>query len=337
MSRISSLSLVMLLLCGPAFGATRVYYQDFEDTNAVEDFWTERNPDGKRVVGASDGAIVHQGNCLRGNWAMNVKDPITHLTTDTSDNSRYTLYDLYLDDKGISDSVFVDYWGFVDSNAPQESGLKWVWLQGHRGSNWTWNYIIQPPWDGWDTWWIHANNDQSDDGGYGRDTLLSKLDGIKALMRNAGETDVNKWFQGRWHHFQFYIRQNKPASARNGILKFWIDEVLVLNFANFHWRQNDDDSLYFFSTPHMYGGGSPPSSSFGWQIDEMQVWDGLPPSTSIKPKTKTGADHSFHARAFFDRNGRRIGSKPSAGVYFALGEEAGKSTTRALFASGNKR
>lgn len=316
------ISVLLAILSESAFGANRVYFQDFEDTNAVEDFWTERNPDAKRVVGAADGAIVHQGRCLRGNWAMNVKDPITHLTTDTSDDSRYTLYDLYLDDKGISDSVFVDYWGFVDSNAPQESGLKWVWLQGHRGTIWTWNYIIQPPWDGWDTWWIHANNDQSDDGGYGRDVLLSKMDGIKTLMRKSGQTDVNRWFQGRWHHFQFYILQNKPASARNGILKFWIDDVLVLDFKDFHWRQDDRDSIYFFSTPHMYGGGSPPSSSFGWQIDEMQVWNGIPPTSGVAPPSVSRKRQNPSSMSAFDAAGRRVGLASPFGIRLGKGAAA---------------
>lgn len=323
-----------LLLAEAAFPATRVFYQNFDDTVKIEDFWLERNPSAKRIVGAAEGAKILKGNCLRGNWFTDYTDPITHLTTRDDEDSRYTLYDLYLDGLGISDSVYVDYWAMVDSNVHEDNGLKWVWLQGHHGDTWTWNYIIQPPWEGWDKWWIHANNDQSDDGGYGRDTLLSKLPGIQALMKTAGETDITRWYQGRWHHFQFYIKQNIPASARNGVLKFWIDDVLVLDFADFHWKRNDNDSIYFFSTPHMYGGGAAPPSSFGWQLDEMQVWNGMPSPAALQPDPRSAHPSSLAPQVLFDKNGRRLSRPPSTGVYFARGTDQGRPTTRAVVVPG---
>jgi len=331
----SSMISALLALSADSFAVSRVYYQNFDDTAKVEDFWLERNQSAKRIVGAADGAKVFKGNCLRGNWFTDYSDPITHLKTRGDEDSRYTLYDLYLDGLGISDSVYVDYWAMVDSNVHEDNGLKWVWLQGHHGTTWTWNYIIQPPWEGWDKWWIHSNNDESDDGGYGRDTLLSKLDGIKARMKESGDTDITRWFQGRWHHFQFYIKQNMPASARNGVLRFWIDDALVLNFSDFHWKQNDQDSIYFFSTPHMYGGGAAPPSSFGWQIDEMQVWNGLPSTTAIHPETNPVAASTFRATDLFDRNGRRISSPSRTGIYFAVGDEGGARRTKTLIVRGN--
>jgi hypothetical protein len=331
MNRLFYFLLAVLLLCGVSFSSSRIYYQNFDDTTKVESFWLERNPSAKRVVGASDGAIIKTGNCLRGNWFINYTDPITKLTTDTGEYCHFTLYDLYLDDKGISDSVYVDYWAFIDSNAQKRSGIKWVWLQGHHGTTWTWNYYINPP-DDWDRWWISPNNDQSFDGGYDHDTLLSQIAGITSLMQQAGQTDVNKWFQGRWHHFQFYIKQNTPASAANGVLKFWIDDVLILNSSDFRWRINDNDSIYFFSTPHMYGGGSPPPSSFGWQLDEMQVWNGMPPAAAANLVPSALPTPVRKMVAVYDVAGRRQnGITPRRGsasqLLFTVTTENGKKIT----------
>jgi len=28
--------------------------------------------------------------------------------------------------------------------------------------------------------------------------------------------------------------------------------------------------------PSMFGGGTAPRESFGWQLDDLEIWDGLP-------------------------------------------------------------
>jgi hypothetical protein len=176
--------------------------------------------------------------------------------------------------------MFIVYWAFVDEDAHKAFGSKWIWLQGtyHPNPdvyNDAFNHLVLPPWEGWDTWQISSNNPAVGELG-GEGTRVAHLSEIPALQEAMGGEDVNAWFQGRWHHFQLYMKLNTPASEANGILQFSIDGALVLDVDDYRYRDNDEDHIDHFATPHMYGGAEPPPGTFGWQLDELAVWDGMP-------------------------------------------------------------
>jgi hypothetical protein len=263
-----------------AMAADRVFYETFDDPASVDnDLWFDSNNCGKKLVGEADGAVVHQGLALRGNWFAGYTDPITGLTSADSAAARYAGYDLMVHELGIVDEMFVDYWAFVDDNAAKAYGAKWMWLEGTYDPvpgeyHHNFNHILLPPWQGWDTWKIVAHKNVGESGGSDdREVHLSEVPGIQALL---GGDDVDSWFQGQWHHFQVYVKLNTPASEANGILKFWLDEVLVMDLDDYRYRDHDDDHISHVVTPHMYGGGDPPPASFGWQLDELAVWDAMP-------------------------------------------------------------
>jgi hypothetical protein len=284
--------LACLLFSTATSAATRGFYEDFDHPETLDDaLWFGTNDCGKKIVGAADGAVVHSGNCLRGNWKDGITDPITHNTSTSDVSARYAGFDIFVS-SWIQDEMFVDYWAYVDPGAAKDFGAKWMWLQGtyqpdpNVYNSW-FNHLLLPPWEGWDTWQISSNNENvGEAGGSGtRVAHLSEIPGLVALMNGDS---VDEWFPGRWHHFQVYVRLNTPASEANGILQFWLDGVTVLDLADYRYRDSDDDHISHFATPHMYGGSSPPPGSFGWQLDELAVWDGMPDGDTDAGTTDSG-------------------------------------------------
>ena len=49
-----------------------------------------------------------------------------------------------------------------------------------------------------------------------------------------------------------------------------------MDFTDYKYRDVDEDTFSFVVTPMMYGGGDPPPGPFGWQLDEIAIWDGMP-------------------------------------------------------------
>jgi hypothetical protein len=282
-----------ILFCGvlpfSVSAANRVYYQNFNNPASVESHWFNTEGIGKRLVDSSDGAVTYDGKCLRGNWGPGVTDPITGLTSSNDANSRYANVDLDVNGL-VTNEMFYDYWAYVDNDAVFAStpGIKWLWMQGGAWSSRYWNHILTVQ-IGWDDWRIGNNGYQGEIGYISGNprcrTLLSQVPGITALRNGKS---VDEWFRGSWHHFQVYMKLNTPASDSNGIFKFWIDNVLVMNISDYKWRDSDADNIWFMAAPSMYGGADPPLGTFGWQIDEVQVWDGMPLADITPPAAPTG-------------------------------------------------
>lgn len=159
-----------------------------------------------------------------------------------------------VDSVGITDEMYMDYWTRIDADAQKPGGCKWIWFQGNYvipgeyGNSF--NPILTAPWAGWNTWMVGGNNSVGEAGGLAadRDVQIEDMPGIAALR---GELGVNEWFQGRWHHFQVYAKLNSPVSASNGIIRVWIDGVLIMDFDDYRWRDVAEDEFSFVVSPMM--------------------------------------------------------------------------------------
>jgi hypothetical protein len=116
-----------------------------------------------------------------------------------------------------------------------------------------------------------------------------------------------------------HVKLNTPAAEANGILKFWIDEVLVLDVVDYRYRDADDDHISHVVTPHMYGGGNPPPGPFGWQLDELAVWNGVPDPAS----GGSGGEGGASGAAGGSSGSGRTSATSGAGASESSGEGAG--------------
>lgn len=72
-------------------------------------------------------------------------------------------------------------------------------------------------------------------------------------------------FQGAWHHYEFYV-QFSTATVR-----FWYDSVLKLEraYGGGYWTASVD----YFDAP---GADAEEAGTFSRQIDDLEIWDGMP-------------------------------------------------------------
>ena len=75
---------------------------------------------------------------------------------------------------------------------------------------------------------------------------------------------------------QVYVKLNTADNLRNGIFRFWLDGIKVFDLANVDYRNSTSDTLRKVLPLSMHGGDHSPPGSFGWQLDEVELWDGLP-------------------------------------------------------------
>ncbi len=266
---------ICLLSTGSAHtthAATLVLEQDYSDASTLESFWLTPNACGKRLVGSEDGANVISGICLRCNWRNDFTDPITGLTSAAGPSSRYSNIDIPLASLGISDELWLSYDAYLDPEVylPIGDGMKWLWFNGTAYPS-KFNHIINV-FNDFNSWRFTNNSAVGEPGGPtgNRRVLLDAIDGITDLR---GALSVGEWFPGRWHKVQVYARLNTQGTA-NGILEFWLDGVKIFDVTDYLWRDLSTDNFAIVNPLTMFGGGSPPPASFGWQIDNVRVWDG---------------------------------------------------------------
>jgi hypothetical protein len=272
------------------FLAAQVFFQDFDDPadswlTGPNHFSMTAAGSGhlaqRRVVGAADGAVVQDGNVLRGNWARNYTDPVTGLTTADNNDVRYA--NLWIDagSRQVGDEIFLQEWVRFDPGVQAVSGqtTKFLWFRGTAaqpfdqyldlGGNFnTWRLVnnsangVGEPWPG------HAV-----DQARGHEVNFSNAPGAAALIGNQSVAD---WFRGRWHSVQVYMKLNTANGRADGVFRFWLDGVKVLDFSDADIRDSTGDHFASVNPLGMHGGTQAPVTSFGWELDEVELWNGLP-------------------------------------------------------------
>jgi hypothetical protein len=241
--------------------ARRVYFEDYESGECPR----IRPGSSAAVVGRDDGADVRSGKyCLRGNFDPKTVDPITKKQA----ASRYArLADISLSQAGVKDRMYVSYWWRLDptnqfaAEPPGNfGGQKHAYITG-SAEPWKLkvNCVVGQAW-GPTHWWIVNNSPDSDS------------------LRYAGNArlDAERGRLGVWRRIEFYLRMNSAPRERDGIALLKVDGELCIDMRDVPFSHSVPQTWNSMALPSMFGGGTPPRESFGWQLDDLEIWDGLP-------------------------------------------------------------
>jgi hypothetical protein len=96
---------------------------------------------------------------------------------------------------------------------------------------------------------------------------------------------------GEWHQEAIWVKYGSPNTA-DGEIKYWVDGTLLVDETGIQFITTTDERVHYFelSGNHAEIGGV---VSVGFQIDDIEVWDGLPsaaedPTPTINGCTVTG-------------------------------------------------
>lgn len=240
-----------------------VYLEDYEQGTCDR----IQSDSSAAVVSAADGADVFAGTyCLRGNFDPDTVDPITG----KQGASRYAgLSDIGLSGAGLTDRMFVSYRWRLDSDVefvPESGsfgGQKHAYITG-SASPWAEkvNYVVGQAW-GPDHWWVVNNSPNS----------------LATSYQQNANVDAAAAALGAWHRIEFYLQLESSPGVADGIAILKIDETLAIDARDvpYLWPDAAIQTWGGMALPSMFGGGVDPAASFGWQLDELEIWDGLPP------------------------------------------------------------
>jgi len=113
---------------------------------------------------------------------------------------------------------------------------------------------------------------------------------------------LNAWHDGPglntgWHKYELYLIYNSSGGASDGTVKVWIDDVLKVNYdGNARFITESPVANHFFRyvyLPDNYADG--PDSSDTYQVDDIEIWDGMPSgpppeAPTVTITTPTGGD-----------------------------------------------
>jgi len=271
-SMVATLAFVGLMVPA-AIGATRVAYQGFEAPGWEGEF-TGQSRWGNHVKRVSN-APRSGSYCLRGNQNNNRVDPITGL-------------------QGITNAL-LDWRGAghdIDTQTPNEMYFSY-WF---RHDDYTWagdgaggklfyfidvNYNTRAMYVGQQLainglTVTYSNGDYDDS--WARDEANW---GYAALWLN--HPNVSPSTTGTWRHFEYYINYN------DHYFMIWVDGNLLTPSngkypdgkiaydpnLNIHWK-----GIQFFYTGQAQVDQSSDGTGYynGWQLDDLEVWDGMPPA-----------------------------------------------------------
>lgn len=243
-------------------GAKRVYYEGYEDGAC------DRVQPGSSaaVVSREQGVDVYAGRfCLRGNYDPRTTDPITRKKAASKGAG---MKNISLSGAGIKDRFYTSYWWRLDpgnefaSDPPGFGGQKHAYI---TGSAVPWmnkvNCVVGQAW-GPKHWWIVNNSPDPKSLPYHGETYNVTPEHAKL---------------GVWHHIEFYLRLNSAPRERDGVALLKIDGKLYIDMRDVPFIHTVAQTWENMGLPSMFGGAYAPKGSFGWQLDELEIWDGLPP------------------------------------------------------------
>ncbi len=121
--------------------------------------------------------------------------------------------------------------------------------------------FFYPRWDGIDSYVHYA--------------MSSNNSVYYSAMSRGSMVTAGRWLtcpnqvDGKWHHYEFYIKFS------TGVSKFWYDGSLKVNdtFGRGKWT----NTMYYIHAPSI---DAEEPGSFSRQVDDYEVWDGMPSSNS---------------------------------------------------------
>lgn len=129
--------------------------------------------------------------------------------------------------------------------------------------------IFYPRWDGIDSY-VHYS-------------MSSNNNIYYSAMSRGSMVASGKWLtcpnqlDGQWHHYEFYIK------FTSGISKFWYDGVQKVNdtYGSSKWT----NTMYYIHAPSI---DAEEPGSFSRQVDDYEVWDGMPTRSETALPTPSG-------------------------------------------------
>jgi hypothetical protein len=225
---------------------------------------------GAAVVSREQGAEPHSGDrCLRGNWDPKVTDPITGIA-----GAKGAGMDVELAKVGVRTECYVSLYWRLDPDVKFETenkgqpgafpGYKLAYIMGTPWDN-TVNWVIGQPYT-IDSWWL-VDNVPKENTGY--------------LVRAKTSAEAGR--AGVWHHVEFYLKMNSVPRAPDGACWLRVDGETVFDRTDVPFMHGTANETWgSVGLPCMFGGAFAPAESFGWQLDDLEVWDGVPPATQKK-------------------------------------------------------
>lgn len=240
--------------------------EDFEDKSFSDTFHAARSNYWDHLAVTSNDP--HSGKfSLRGNASSSFTDSITGLVGNHRTNLNFGYYDnpalgtSFDLDSLHNQELYIKFWLKYDSNFDPNDGY---------GSNKVWWMQFED-----DTRTIYVQFRGSNISFYDEDGWFQCSSvGYSGITECYRRLDVNK-VDGKWHKWEIYLKYNKPFSATNGILRVWVDEKLYIDVSNHQiiTKQNGKISRIVLGYFH-----DVLKSSAGWQLDDFEIWDGIPKS-----------------------------------------------------------
>jgi hypothetical protein len=242
---------------GTPFCGQAILADDFEDGDFVDTLTHEDGAGAVAVVSVADGADVYGGDkCLRGNFRIGYTDPLTGLAAP----ERYSGLDI---DLGEVERFYVSLRYRIDPDAQwvmddgNDTGLgyKFFYLMGTPWNNTT-NWVLAQLWSN-EHWWF-GDNQPNDNTGY----------------QEAVDADPAQGELGAWHHIEITAELNSAPGVGDGRFRLRIDGTVVIERDDVPFQTSTAQKFGTLGgVPHMYGGCCGPKFPFGWQIDDLEVWE----------------------------------------------------------------
>jgi hypothetical protein len=88
--------------------------------------------------------------------------------------------------------------------------------------------------------------------------------------------------RGRWFNLEYYVRRGSTRTSTDGAVKVWIDGRIVCDFSNV---QTGGGENWGTCPADIYGSLVESAMPYRIWVDDLEIWDGLPPPTLPDPPT----------------------------------------------------
>jgi hypothetical protein len=231
--------------------------ETFEDDEYLDSFDQTENTGAVAVVSTNDGAVPHAGDrCLRGNFRIGHEDSLTGLAA----TSRYSGLDIPLGGVrafavSLRYRIDPDAQWIMDDGEDTGLGYKFFYLMGTPWDN-TLNWVLSQLWSS--EHWAFNDNQPNANTGYSESIYVEDPHGTL----------------GQWHLIEIFAALNSAPGVADGRFQLRVDSTVYIDRADVPWQTSTEQTFGTLGgLPHMYGGCCGPKYPFGWQVDDLKVWE----------------------------------------------------------------
>jgi len=271
MRKLIAVLLLVLTWSAIGFAATRIVYENFETVTYLN------SSGGDTAFDAIGRAVYERGevttdNPSPGSGSKNARARICLTSTCGSDTTMPTFQKMNM---SVGSEIYVSFYVRIGSDLSNEfSALKLVDINDNGGDDQT-GYWVEPEWYGNTSspeiyFYSNENN--------GTPTWQSC---------NINFDDV----KDTWLKVEVYVK-SQTGSSNNGIVRVWFtpaggSRTLEFELTNVRWGTSTRNWKFVGAPHHCYIGGY--SNTDGHiQIDDIEIWDGMPTEEHLRPDSPKG-------------------------------------------------